>query len=128
MKKLLTIACAAIAALSFNSCNTADENDAFKTAVAERITKSSEAPAAGNTITKPKYDTVYNVTAENIVEKLTEIKTGLDTGGGTQPAEFELHITGPFSKADYMKIKSTNLLWSSTFNGTNNPVRIFQMI
>lgn len=98
MKKLLTIACAAIAALSFNSCNTADENDAFKTAVAERITKSSETPAAGNTITKPKYDTVYNVTAENIVEKLTEIKTGLDTGGVLNLLNLSLKSQAHFQK------------------------------
>lgn len=83
MKKLLTIACAAIAALSFNSCNTADENDAFKTAVAERITKSSETPAAGNTITKPKYDTVYSLSSKNdVIAKLASINTAIQTGGG----------------------------------------------
>ena len=83
MKKLLTIACAAIAALSFNSCNTADENDAFKTAVAERITKSSEAPAAGNTITKPKFDKVYTVSSvSEAVAKIAELQTTIHNGGG----------------------------------------------
>ena len=83
MKKLLTIACAAIAALSFNSCNTADENDAFKTAVAERITKSSEAPANGNTITKPKYDTVYSVSSnQEAIAKINTIQTAIQNGGG----------------------------------------------
>lgn len=104
MKKLLTIACAAIAALSFNSCNTADENDAFKTAVAERITKSSETPAAGNTITKPKYDTVYSLSSKNdVIAKLASINTAIQTGGGTtQPLRFELKLTDttPLTTAD----------------------------
>jgi len=86
MKKLLTIACAAIAALSFNSCNTADENDAFKTAVAERITKSSEAPAAaGITVTKPKFDKVYTVSSvSEAVAKIAELQTTIHNGGGVQ--------------------------------------------
>lgn len=111
MKKLLTIACAAIAALSFNSCNTADENDAFKTAVAERITKSSEAPAAGNTITKPKYDTVYSLSSKNdVIAKLAGINTAIQTGGGTtQPLRFELKITDPtpLTIADITDLKNS---------------------
>ena len=92
MKKLLTIACAAIAALSFNSCNTADENDAFKTAVAERITKSSETPAAGNTITKPKYDTVYVVSSKSdAITKINEIKTAIQTTGGVLHNLYDLN-------------------------------------
>ena len=111
MKKLLTIACAAIAALSFNSCNTADENDAFKTAVAERITKSSETPAAGKTITKPKYDTVYSVSSnQEAIAKISTIQTTIQNGGGTtQPLRFELKITDPtpLTIADITDLKNS---------------------
>ena len=82
MKKLLTLTCAALVALSLNSCNSADEHDAFKTAVAGRISKSNEVPANGSKFTKPTYSKVYNVTADNIVATLTKIKNELDTGGG----------------------------------------------
>ena len=84
MKKLLTIACAAIAALSFNSCNTADENDAFKTAVAERITKSSEAPAAADTskFKKPTFKkTVYAGTKQEVMDFVKSVNRSIAMGG-----------------------------------------------
>ena len=83
MKKFFTIACAALVALSLNSCNTADNGDALHQMAAARISNRNEPPATGNSITKPVFNTVYTFSSkEDAMNKISEIKTAIQPSGG----------------------------------------------